>query len=190
MAETSHATSAKSPAGSPPRRGFLTAALAIVIGGIVGIFPFAAGLAAFFDPLRRSAGGAKKIKITSIEAVPDDGVPRLFPVVADLVDAWTTTPKSRIGAVYLMRKKGSSTVQALNAECPHLGCMVGYTANKQLFQCPCHTSAFDVDGKRRLDISKVPPRNMDGLTCEVKNNEIWVDFQNFYTGLEHQKPKA
>jgi menaquinol-cytochrome c reductase iron-sulfur subunit len=175
---------------TPPRRGFLTEAAAVLIGGIVAVFPFAAGLIPFFDPLRRGSGGAKKLRVASLDAVPDDGVPRRFPVIADLVDAWTNYGKEPIGAVYLVRDKGSKKVRALNAICPHAGCMVAFEASKDLFQCPCHTSAFDVEGKRRLDISKVPPRDMDTLTCMVKDGEVWVEFMNFQTGHAEKTPKA
>ena len=41
------------PCHAPPRRGFLTKTLAIVIGGIVALFPLVTGLAFFADPLRK-----------------------------------------------------------------------------------------------------------------------------------------
>ena len=43
----------------PARRSFLEKALATVIGLFVGVFPFAAGLLVFFDPVikKRSSGG-------------------------------------------------------------------------------------------------------------------------------------
>ena len=178
------------PAPPPPRRGFLAAGLAVVIGGIVSVFPFAAGLVSFFDPLRRSAGSGKHVRVAPLAAVPDDGLPHPFTITADVVDAWTLLPNEPIGRVYLTRKQGTDTVEALSATCPHLGCMVGYEAVQKLFRCPCHTSAFDLDGQRRLDISKVPPRNMDSLTCKVENGEVWVDYLNFKTGLETQERRA
>jgi menaquinol-cytochrome c reductase iron-sulfur subunit len=175
---------------SQPRRNFFAAAMAIVIGAIVMVFPLAAGLLPFFDPLRRKTAG-RRVRVASLEAVPDDGVPHPFAIVADVVDAWTLLPDEPIGRVYLLRKNGEKTVEALSATCPHLGCMVGYDAAQKLFRCPCHTSAFDVDGKRRLDISKVPPRNMDRLECTVdEKGEIWVDYVNFKTGLDKPIPRA
>jgi menaquinol-cytochrome c reductase iron-sulfur subunit len=174
----------------PRRRSFFAEAAAVLIGGLVTIFPFATGLLPIADPLRRSAGKAKDIRIASLDAVPDDGIPRRFPVISDIVDAWTTLIDQPIGAVYLRREKGSDQVEALNATCPHAGCMVGFEAKKDLFVCPCHTSAFDVDGKRRLDISRVPPRDMDSLVCHVRDGEVWVEFENFLTGKEHKIPRG
>lgn len=177
---------------TPPRRNFLTEATAVLLGGIVAVFPFATGLVPFLDPLRRTGSGGKKIRVATLDAVPDDGTPRAFPVIATLVDAWTTTPNEPIGRVYLCRDKGSDKIRALNATCPHAGCGVGFDNEERLFLCPCHTSAFDLEGKRRLDISTVPPRDMDTLECEVdkQTGDVWVTFMNFQTGHEEKIPKA
>jgi menaquinol-cytochrome c reductase iron-sulfur subunit len=186
----SASTSSASPLSTPKRRGFLTAAAAVVIGAIVTIFPFAAGMFSFLSPANRAGKAGKEVRIIPLDQLPDDGVPHRYPVIADMTDAWTKYVNEPIGAVYLMRNKGSSEVLALNAICPHAGCFVNYETSKHLFQCPCHTSAFDVAGKRRLDISEVPPRDMDKLECQVKDGEVWVNFMNFKTGREDQSPKA
>ena len=58
------------------------------------------------------------------------------------------------------------------------------------FACPCHKSSFDLDGHID-DPSSPAPRDMDSLQVEIRNgDEVWVRFQNFYTGIEHQRPKA
>lgn len=178
------------PPTPPQRRSFITEAAAVLFGGIVAVFPFAVGLVPFLAPMRKTGGGGKEIRVATLEELPDDGAPHRFPVTADLTDAWTKYINEPIGAVYLVREKGANKVQAFNAICPHAGCFVNYEASKHLFQCPCHTSAFDLQGKRRLDISQVPPRDMDSLTCDVRDGMIWVKFMNFQTGRVDQVPKA
>jgi menaquinol-cytochrome c reductase iron-sulfur subunit len=75
-----------------------------------------------------------------------------------------------------------------NARCPHLGCTVNYKAAEQKYVCPCHDSAFTLDGDRNNDI---PPRNMDPLEIEIRNErEVWVKFQNFRAGKEERVPIA
>ena len=59
----------------------------------------------FFDPLRRSRALGKLIPVAPLDAVPDDGIPHEFPVVAERVDAWNRSLEP-IGAVYLRRKAG------------------------------------------------------------------------------------
>src|SRR5262245_17056360 len=121
--------------GLPERRSFLTRTVTVIMGGIVFIFPFAAGLGVFFDPLRRrksknagSVADASFIRICPLDALPADGAPRLFPVITDVVDAWSKTPGQRIGSVFLTRTEtdGKLTVTCFTSTCPHLGCAVDW----------------------------------------------------------------
>jgi menaquinol-cytochrome c reductase iron-sulfur subunit len=191
----------ESPAGpapvEPPRRNILAALAAIVVGAIVGIVPFAAGLAAFLDPLlkRKTSGEGNAAearplrRVAALAALPADGTPVQVPVIADLTDAWTSEPNQPIGAVYLRRN--GDQVECFNAICPHAGCFVAYAADRRLFQCPCHTSSFQLDGQR---IHPTPsPRDMDPLAVDpekLKEGEVWVEFVNFYPGKEHREEKS
>lgn len=179
--------SSKGHHDEPPRRNFIVEFWAIAIGGLVGVFPVLSGLAVLFDPLRQgaSAEGPDLIKIARLDSVPDDGVPRQFPVIKPKKDAWTYSPNERVGAVFLRREQGADTVDAFNVVCPHAGCFVGYNANTELFQCPCHTSSFQLDGSI---ISPSPsPRGMDKLEpTKVEDGWIYVPFANYIPG-KHDK---
>ncbi|HTM53619.1 MAG TPA: Rieske 2Fe-2S domain-containing protein [Pirellulales bacterium] len=171
---------ANSPArtSAPPakdRRGFL----AIVLGALVAIVPFASGLAVFLDPLRRNGRGGRFVRVTGSDAVPADGIPREFPVVTERVDAWNRSVEP-IGAVYLRRTSEDSAPECWSATCPHAGCFVAYDGETNSFKCPCHNSTFTVEGQV---IEPSPsPRNMDTLECRMQGDEILVKFENFYTG--------
>ena len=174
-----HDTSAASAAD---RRGFMTKLLAILCGGLATLPPLVAGLFMFLDPLRRRGAAATFLPVTDLGSVPDDGIPRQFAVVSDRIDAWTGFAAEPIGAVYLRREKGSDTVQALSATCPHAGCFVEIESQERCFRCPCHNSKFTLDGG--MVAPSPSPRAMDGLECQVaKNGEIAVKWQNFYTGI-------
>ncbi len=174
------------------RRNFLVKAAAAILGGIAAVFPFALGLFTFADPLRRRASAGEGFyRVVTLDALPDDGVPRQFAVVADRTDSWNRFPNEPIGAIYLRRKKGEKIPQAFNAICPHAGCFVAFTAERNLFQCPCHNSAFQLDGSM---IQPSPsPRDMDPLACEVREasgrQEVWVRYQDFLPGREERTPK-
>ncbi len=183
--------------GEPTRRGFLYKALTATIGAVVGIFPLIAGLLFFLDPLRKrkvvgGKGDAKEgfIKVGSLEAVPTDGTPARFPVVVDRrEDAWTTYLNVAIGAVYVRLGKQGEVV-AFNVTCPHLGCSVDYIPGNKQYLCPCHDSAFALDGSRT---NKTPPRDLDTLEVDIdklKIGEIWVKYQDFRTGEEHKVVKT
>jgi menaquinol-cytochrome c reductase iron-sulfur subunit len=184
------------PLPPPSRRSFVTVAAALVAGAVAVLTPLGAGLASFFTPLFRKSKSAN-VRVALLDQTPDDGVPRAFPVLADRVDAWTRYPEQRIGAVYLIRNKGEAKPVAFTAKCPHAGCFIGYTPGEQEFKCPCHTSAFNLDGTRVNGDAEVAPRGMDPLTVEVRTiaaadgakvDEVWVDFVDFQTGRKDRVP--
>jgi Rieske Fe-S protein len=145
------------------------------------------GLAAVFDPLRRKNRSADFVRVASLDAVPADGLPRRFSVLADRADAWSHFPKEAIGAVYLRRTDGH--VEALNMICPHLGCPVELDSATECFKCPCHNSAFALTG----DVLYGPsPRPMDSLSVDLRGaddaKEVWVKFENFYTAISEKIP--
>jgi Rieske Fe-S protein len=169
------------PETGDSRRGFLAKVAAVACGGLATLAPVAAGVWAFLDPLRRKGAAATFLPVTELSAIPDDGVPRQFAVIADRVDAWTGFPREPIGAVYLRREKGSRTVEALTATCPHAGCFVELEGSR-CFRCPCHNSTFTLDGG--IVQPSPSPRPMDSLECRVgENGEVAVKWQNFYTGV-------
>ena len=167
------------------RRGFIKF-LCIVIGGIVSAVPFGAGIWAYINPLTREKGvdGDGFLKITSLDAIPDDGTPAKFSVIADKEDAWNKFKNISVGAIYLRKEAGK--VKALHTVCPHLGCFIDYRSSKSDFFCPCHNSNFKLDGSI---VSGVSPRPMDPLEIEIRSKvEVWVKFQNFQPGHDHPIP--
>jgi menaquinol-cytochrome c reductase iron-sulfur subunit len=187
MTKPSSAASAP-PAADLERRGFLTRLGAVFCGGLIGLLPLASGLVVFLDPLRRRSAQGRSIRVATLDALPDNGTPAQFPVIADRTDAWNRYPAEPIGAVYLRRS--GEKIECFSAICPHAGCFVGFNAAAKQFRCPCHTSAFELDGTR---IEPSPsPRNMDTLELDdekLAQGEIWVKYQNFLTGKPDKTPK-
>ena len=172
---------------APDRRGFLKRLAAGALSVLSLLAPVGAGIAVLFDPLRRKGGSANAVQVTTLQALPEDGIPRKFAVIASRVDAWNKSAATPIGAVYLRREKGKP-VQALNVVCPHAGCFVDFRVNDRNFLCPCHNSTFAIDGK--INDPKSPsPRALDELEVEVRNNsEVWVKFQNYRAGISKKIP--
>jgi len=170
------------------RRGFLAQLSAIACGGLAMLPALVAGVWATLDPLRRTAGAASFLRVTDLASIPDDGLPRRFPVVADRVDAWTGFASEPIGAVYLRRSAGSKSVEALTATCPHAGCFVEIETAEKCFRCPCHNSRFALDGG--IVPPSPSPRAMDSLECAVAaDGSVSVKWQNFYTGFAEKKAR-
>lgn len=173
----------------PPesRRGFLTHFLAGIAALLAGILPPLAGLGVLLDPLRRKSTLGKPIRVTTLAALPADGVPRKFSVLTDRTDAWNQFRNVPIGAVYL-RRTDETTVEAFNVACPHAGCFVDYRGDEKNYLCPCHNSRFNIDGSVQ-DPNSPSPRGLDSLVVEVKNGEeVWVQYQKFQAGHAEKHP--
>jgi menaquinol-cytochrome c reductase iron-sulfur subunit len=170
-----------------PRRDFLTKAGAMVIGAVTVLVPFVSGLLVLLNPLRRKAAAADLVRVASLKALPDNGEPRKFPVLATKIDAWNRTPDVPVGAVYL-RRISDREVKAFNVVCPHAGCFVDFKPAQDHYHCPCHNSSFTLEGKI-LDPTSPSPRGLDELGVEIRNgDEIWVKFQNYRAGVKEQVP--
>ncbi len=207
MASNQSSASDQTPSdesSSWPRRIFNYQVGSIIIGGFVGIFPVLVGLFSFLDPLfgrrrkplayaQNDGGNDGFIRISSLDALRENGAPQRFPVIADKRDAWNYIPNQPIGAVYMQRLAGNE-VRVFNTTCPHAGCSV--TCIGEAFHCPCHNSAFNLDGsklKSESGRSNPSPRPLDSLEVDaerLENGEVWVKFQNFYTGKHEKKPKS
>jgi menaquinol-cytochrome c reductase iron-sulfur subunit len=174
---------------NPERREFVKKACAVCLGTAAVMVPVAAGVTVLLDPLKRKAAAGEKMLITTLDALPSDGAPMKFAIMADRVDAWTKFPNAPVGAIYV-RRTGEESASAINVVCPHAGCFVDYRNDKKDFYCPCHNSAFGIDGAI-TDPRSPSPRGLDTLEVEIRNGkEVWVLFQNFMTGKGEKVPVA
>jgi menaquinol-cytochrome c reductase iron-sulfur subunit len=183
MAKHSPAVKTKSD-----RRGFFKKSLTTILGCLAIGAPLGAALLTFIDPLRRKSGAGAGIRVTNLEAIPNDGVPRKFPVLSSKRDAWNKFSNVPIGAVYL-RRTPDNQMTALNVVCPHAGCFVDFASQQDKFICPCHKSSFKVDGA--AEPGSPSPRGLDTLPVEVRaDGSVWVAFQNFEAGRADKVPEA
>lgn len=75
------------------------------------------------------------------------------------------------GKFYLARLDNGGFL-ALSRTCTHLGCTVPWVEEEKRFICPCHSSAFDLNG----DVIDPPaPRAMDLLEVSISNGQVNVD---------------
>lgn len=186
---------------SPPdRRSFLVQLLTGFLSFLLVAIPSTIGGIFFLDPLLRGrktkdggAGGLDdfiKLPVTT-DSIPADGTPVAVTVRTDQVDAWNLFRDVPVGSIWV-RKNDQGKPVVFNSVCPHLGCSVNHRRDENDFYCPCHTSAFSLDGEKMND---VPPRGMDTLeimaatdgTPDEAGKELWVKFQNFKRGTVEKK---
>lgn len=183
-------------AGSPHaetacRRSFVKTAFAATLGGVALGAPLCGGVRMALAPATQKGETSKFYPLAPLDSLTPS--PQKFTIVDDRKDAWTTTPRQKIGSVYL--RKAGDEVQAFHTVCPHAGCMIlaGKIKNpktgteEELFYCPCHAAHFHLDGYR---IDEVSPRDLDRLEIAIENGLVSVRYENFTSGIAEQKPMS
>jgi nitrite reductase/ring-hydroxylating ferredoxin subunit len=203
-AEQAGAQDSAATGAEDPRRNFVWQLVAGLAGGIVAVGPVAVGLYTFLlNPFKRqrpprnfdqgsAEGATSEYRIAPLAALPADGMPRRFAVIADKTDGWNFTPSQPIGAIYVARQPSvdgqPEQVVALHATCPHAGCTVSFDIDTDAFLCPCHNSSFAKDGAKKdlAGRTNPSPRALDELKVNQakldSDGEIWIEFVNYYTG--------
>jgi Rieske Fe-S protein len=167
---------------SPPatRRGFL-GALTVLLGGAIAALASVPVLGSIFSPLRapapRTAAADAPIPVGSVSEFPV-GTPRRVELIRSVTDAWSRSDATTVGAAWVTRNADDSFT-AFSTVCPHLGCGVNVDKQRNLFACPCHTSAFTLDGKYQ---SGPAPRGMDPLAVEVRGKQVLIHYKRFKQG--------
>ena len=68
-------------------------------------------------------------------------------------DTLTSLPLGHGGIIsiadksYGVYKKSEDEIYIVSSKCPHLGCQLTWNPNDKTWDCPCHGSRFDYQGK-------------------------------------------
>jgi len=156
--------------------GALTAALALVPG-----FAFLAG------STRRPSGAAAPGGPSRVAAARDvkPGKPLRVTAIGTHDDAWLRVDRVTLGSCWLVRAAEDGPIRAFSTVCPHLGCGVDFDEQAGKFNCPCHTSAFDLEGRC---LSGPSPRGLDELELTAEGDDLLVQIRRFRTGLATKEP--
>jgi menaquinol-cytochrome c reductase iron-sulfur subunit len=84
------------------------------------------------------------------------------------VDGWRVVNEKATAWVV---RTDPQTVIAYAPNCTHLGCAYHWDDASKNFICPCHTSAFSIDGKV---LAGPAPRPLDRLVAKVDNGKLLV----------------
>ena len=82
------------------------------------------------------------------------------------VDGWKVSSEKQTAWVV---KLPDQQIVAFGPQCTHLGCAYHWEERSSQFLCPCHSSAFSVDGKV---ISGPAPRPLDRFDTKIENGKL------------------
>lgn len=147
----------------PTRRSFaeiLTAGL----GGLITAALGALGGSYLLTPAR--ARGTSSWTEAADVAKLGSGVPEEVVFERTRVDGWRVV-KEKTSAWIL--KKSEQEVVAFAPGCTHLGCAYTFDKSANNFICPCHTSAFSLEGKV---LTGPAPRALDRYDVQIDNGKV------------------
>jgi menaquinol-cytochrome c reductase iron-sulfur subunit len=145
---------------------FIGAAMTAALGGF-GILP----------ALRKKEPGWSDAGSTADLLADQPQERRFFETVKS---GWQSEKQER--SIWIV-KRSDGSVTAYSPNCPHLGCGYRWIAAHQRFECPCHGSIFDINGKV---ISGPAPRPLDTIGTRVENGRLLVKFEVFQLGMSQK----
>jgi len=77
-------------------------------------------------------------------------------------------------------KKPDGSVTVFSPICPHLGCGYRWDEQTKHFECPCHASVYDIDGKV---LGGPAPRPLDTLPTKMEDGKLYVKYEKFRLGI-------
>ncbi|OGW42459.1 MAG: hypothetical protein A2010_17335 [Nitrospirae bacterium GWD2_57_9] len=159
--------------GQVNRRNFMIRAIIGIFAFIGGVMAAALGGFGILPALKkREAEWSDAGTITDL-AVGQPNERRFLEMVKS---GWQSQKQER--SIWIVRKADGS-ITAFTANCPHLGCGYRWIADRNRFECPCHGSIFDLDGKILAGPS---PRRLDSIETKVENGRLFVQYEVYQLG--------
>lgn len=149
------------------RRNFLTGTFAVL--ATVGVLHIGLPAARFLVGNSLEPVESNWVELGALDSFPADQVNRVNYSV-QITDAWREV--TRRGTVYVFSTDGGATYEALDATCTHLGCIVRWRDDNQVFGCPCHSAVFSQQGEV---ISGPPPEPLRQLAVKIENGKLFAE---------------
>ena len=97
-------------------------------------------------------------------------------------DGWLTATTRSLA--YVKRVKEDEVI-AISAACSHLGCIVTWDEEQNIFKCPCHDGRYDMEGRV---ISGPPPRPLKRHKTKIEDGKIFLATATVPYGGDSHEP--
>ena len=146
------------------RRRFLSAITNGILGVISGILGVIAGGAVVFSRLGSSE---EWLPASALRDLPDNE-PTAVTLSVMRLDGFRDAIDRR--TIFLVKTRDSE-VAAFDSTCTHLGCLVAWDPQTQVFKCPCHGGVFDRTGAVK---DGPPPMPLVKVATRVAGDQVLV----------------
>ena len=134
--------------------------------GAIGVaLAIPAGIYLLFPPKARKE--AEWVDVADLTGIPA-GTATEVSFQHNRVDGWKVISEKTTAWVV---KASDGQVTAFTPQCTHLGCAYHWDDPSKNFICPCHTSAFSIDGKV---LSGPAPRALDRYAVKVQGSRLLI----------------
>lgn len=148
------------------RRKFLEVGIFAISGAITAVSTVA--LARFTIGPSFDKEKSKWIEV-DLEDVQDDN-PGFTRVVLEYEtkDGWLINRSKTLAYV---KKINGNQVIAVSAGCTHLGCIVTWDEDSEIFKCPCHNGRYDEEGRV---VGGPPPAPLRRHKTKIEDGKIYL----------------
>jgi menaquinol-cytochrome c reductase iron-sulfur subunit len=150
---------------SPTRRSLYIKLINGIMSAIGAALAIPAGIYLLFPPKAHKEG--EWVEAADLSNIPT-GTPTEVSFQHNRVDGWRVTSEKATAWVV---KNAANQVTAFAPQCTHLGCAYHWDDKSHNFVCPCHTSAFSIDGKV---LGGPAPRPLDRYAVKVDGNKLQI----------------
>jgi menaquinol-cytochrome c reductase iron-sulfur subunit len=159
--------------GKVNRRSFMVRTILAIFGFVGAVMTVALGGFGIIPALKKRTLGWSDAGTVADLVVDQPSERRFFETVKS---GWQSEKMER--SIWLVKRTDGS-VLAFTANCPHLGCGYRWIEERKRFECPCHGSIFDLEGRV---LAGPTPRRLDSIRTRVENGRLLVQYEVFQLG--------
>ena len=142
-----------------PRRALLAGAAGAVAAGVVG---------AVAERSLTSNPAAHPVATGAIE--PDDGQWVSVATTGDVSGGQVRRFATASTVGFVSEREG--TLSAVSGACTHQGCLLQFNETAGRLDCPCHRTAFGVDGKLMFSQLETPPATLPEIKVRSRDGQV------------------
>lgn len=109
----------------------------------------------------------RKRELKFFYAIKEEDLPRRGVKRIEL--AYESNQKAGSFRAFLINNGGK--IFALSSVCSHLGCLVEWSRNNNMFACPCHGGKYDIEGRI---IAGPPAFPLERIPMKIRNGKVYL----------------